>query len=251
MNTLSYNRKDMKISIRKYLYRCLVDYFYKKADHFINQCNGMRDDLLSLYDINKDKVSVIYNPVNHVVEQYVRDFDFNSVQKENYLLCIGRLENQKAFHYAIEAFSNIVIDYPNLRLKIVGQGGLELELRNLASKLGINNKVDFEGFQSDIIPYYLKARIVLLSSLYEGFPNVLIESIALGTPVVAFDCPSGPKEIIIDDVNGYLVKYLCAEHFLDSIRKALNKKWIPEVISLTSEKYKVDNVIINYENVFR
>lgn len=250
VNTLSYNRKDTEISVRKYLYRCLVDNLYKKSDHFINQCNGMRDDLISLYDINKDKISVIYNPINNIVEKYAMNLDFNSIKKENYLLCVGRLENQKSFHYAIEAFSNIKAEYPDLRLKIVGQGGLEAELKSLASKLDVSNKVDFEGFQDDIIPYYLKARMVLLSSLYEGFPNVLIESIALGTPVVAFDCPSGPKEIIIDDVNGYLVKYLCVGHFSDCIRKALNKKWVPEIISLTSNKYKINDVIVNYENVF-
>ena len=127
------------------------------------------------------------------------------VEKQHYLLCVGRLEPQKGFKFAIKAFSELKSEFPNLRLKIVGKGKLEKELKQNAINYGVEDRVDFEGFIEDMIPYYLHAKATILTSLYEGYPNVLIESITLKTPVVAFDCPSGPKEIIENGINGYLV----------------------------------------------
>ena len=86
---------------------------------------------------------------------------------------MGRLEKQKAFNYAIEAFSGIKDNFPNLRLKIVGQGSLKQELKQKAIDLNVENRVDFEGFQKDIIPYYLHSKATVLTSIYEGYPNVL------------------------------------------------------------------------------
>ena len=85
---------------------------------------------------------------------------------------------------------------------------MENDLKQEASKLNILNKIDFEGFQKkNIAPYYLYANATLLTSSYEGYPNVLIGSIAMNTPVISFDCPGGPNEIINNGVNGFLVKY--------------------------------------------
>ena len=132
-------------------------------------------------------------------------------------MCIGRLEKLKGFHHAIKAFAGIVKKYPYLRLKIVGKGSEEKNLKQIAIDYSVSDRVDFEGFTKDIIPYYLYARVTILPSLYEGYPNVLIESIAMNTPVIAFDCPSGPSEIIQDGRNGYLVK----NQDIDDLRKKM------------------------------
>ncbi|TDB60656.1 glycosyltransferase [Photorhabdus khanii] len=207
VNTISKETKHTRGIWRKFIVNKLINIFYPKADHIVNQCQGMKNDLLTVFPFIENKCSVIYNPVNKVVENYAHTINFNKVVKENYILCIGRLEEQKAFHYAIQAFSEIVNILPDLRLKIVGQGNLKKHLKALVQDLGISHRVDFEGFQSDIKPYYLHARLTLLTSLYEGFPNILVESITLGTPVVAFDCPNGPREIIQNNVNGILVPF--------------------------------------------
>ncbi len=191
----------------KFIVKPLIKRLFCKVDHVINQCNAMREDLISIYPKLKNKSSVIYNPVARHIEEYADRAEFSKIKKRDYLLCVGRLEEQKAFHYSIEAFAGIANVFPTLRLKIVGEGSLKQELKQCANNLGVANRVDFEGFQKNMIPYYIHAKATVLTSLYEGFPNVLVESITLGTPVVAFDCPSGPYEIIKDDVNGYLVSY--------------------------------------------
>lgn len=251
INTLSQKQALAKGFWLKYVVKPLVNKFYIKADHIINQCEAMREDLVALYPHTSNKSSVIYNPLAKHIEDYAMANDLRGGEKHDYLLCVGRLEKQKAFHLAIEAFAKLSSDYPNLRLKIIGKGSLEHDLKQLVSDLGIEHRVDFEGFQKDMIPYYLHAKATVLTSLYEGFPNVLLESIGLGIPVVAFDCASGPKEIIINDTNGYLVKDKCLIDLNDKLRLALNKKWDPSVILETVKPYYLENIVHKYIQCFK
>lgn len=233
----------------KFIVFPFINKFYFKVDHIVNQCKAMEKDLLSIYPQLKGKTSVIYNPVNKLIEDKAKEIDFEIIEKKDYLLCVGRLEEQKAFHYAIEAFAKISGEFPKLRLKIVGQGSLEEKLKELAKKFGVEDKVDFEGFQKDIIPYYLGAKATLLTSLYEGFPNVLIESISLGTPIVAFDCPSGPSEIVVDGENGYLVKYQNIDDLVEKINLTLKKEWDSSLID-SSKKYQLKEILKQWMNKF-
>lgn len=102
-----------------------------------------------------------------------------------------------------------------------------------------------------MIPYYLNANATVLSSLYEGFPNVLIESIALGTPVLAFDCPSGPKEIIENGINGYLVEFKKVGEMAEKIELLIENSFHPDRVKITSDKFLIENVIKHYEKVLR
>lgn len=243
INTFSKNTTKPQGIWQRCIVSPLINHFYGKCDHIINQCQAMREDLVSVFPHLADKTSVIYNPVAKHVEDYARAHDLTQVVKQDYLLCVGRLEKQKAFHYAIEAFASIANDFPNLRLKIVGQGSLEQSLKLCAHDFFVADRVDFEGFQSVMIPYYLHAKATLLTSLYEGFPNVLVESITLGTPVVAFDCPSGPREIIEEGVNGYLVRYKDIDDFKGKIDNVLLDAQNSELITESSRFYSSSKVL--------
>lgn len=251
MNTFS---KVSNISREKNLWirivvKFLIEKYYSKADHIVNQSHAMREDLIKVHPQLKNNSSVIYNPVAKHIEDYSNSLNHNNNIKQDYLLCVGRLEKQKAFHYAIEAFAGISNKFPNLRLKIVGQGRLESHLKQIAIDNGVKDLVDFEGFQKDMIPYYLNARATVLTSIYEGYPNVLVESITLRTPVVAFDCPSGPSEIVKDNLNGYLVNYQDLEDLKLKLSKVLLKNFDHENLKDTVKQNQVRNVYKLYRKV--
>lgn len=191
-------------SRRSLIKRCL-GIPIEQVDCLINQSYEMQKDLLQYHPALKDRSVVIHNPVAAHIEAYAKANPRESTNDE-YILCVGRLAPVKAFHQAIAAFALIANQHPRLRLKFVGQGELQLALEQQARELDIADRVDFEGFQTDVIPYYRNAALTLLTSNYEGFPNVLIESIVLGTPVVSFDCPSGPREILDYGKYGKLVE---------------------------------------------
>lgn len=175
-------------------------------DCIINQSYEMQKDLLAVFPNMKSKSMVIHNPVAAAIERFSQENPQTEKKEPSYILCVGRLANVKAFHHAINAFVLLANQYPTLRLKFVGQGELESSLKALAKEHSLQDRIDFEGFQTNVISYYRNASLTLLTSNYEGFPNVLIESIVLGTPVVSFDCPSGPREILDYGKYGKLVE---------------------------------------------
>lgn len=229
--------------------RHLIKRFYPRVDHFIAQSSGMKLDLEEYLGVRPEKISVIPNPVAPEVAKNSGSEAPPSLRDRQYLLCVGRLDAQKAFHFAIGAFSQVVATHPGLRLRIVGQGPAEAELRKLVDVLNISDKVEFCGFQKEVGQYYLAAKLTLLTSLYEGLPNVLIESIALGTPVVAFDCPSGPEDIVIEGVNGFLVALGDTHELREKIELALSREWSQEQIIRSAGKFELEYVLDQYERV--
>jgi len=227
----------------------LTKYFYKKIDHVINQCDSMREDLISIYPQLTNNSNVINNPISKNIIDYCNKYDLTKIEKKNYLLCVGRLEEVKSLHYAIEGFAGIAKNFPKLRLKIVGKGNLEQQLKQKALDLNVYSRVDFEGFQRDIIPYYLYAKATVLTSMYEGYPNVLIESIAMNTPVVAFDCPGGTKEIVKDGLNGYLVMYQNVEDLKKKLSIVLFNKFNYKDLKNSVSKNLIEKVFNQYEKI--
>jgi glycosyltransferase involved in cell wall biosynthesis len=241
---------EFEVSIwHKYFVNFFVGILYRKVDFIVAQSVSMKNDLIRNYGIDEKQISTIYNPLTSKVELMQRRGVSKFEREKSYLLCVGRLEKVKAFHIAIKVFSKLTNDFPGLRLKIVGEGSCEKSLRKVAKDCNVSALVDFEGYSENLVPYYLNASVTLLTSLYEGFPNVLIESIALGTPAVAFDCPSGPAEIIINGQNGILCEYMDEVAFEKAIRTALTTNWVPQKISATAEKFCSGEIVEKYLNV--
>ncbi|MNG87794.1 4-alpha-N-acetylgalactosaminyltransferase [compost metagenome] len=228
---------------RKRIVLPLLKWSYRNSDVIVNQCIAMKDEIDFLIPSCKGKSTYIYNIVNQEIQDFNNEV-INEVRSgEPYLLYVGRLEPQKGLHDLILAFHKVVTYYPDLRLKIVGIGRLEDELRRLVYKLKLENQIDFEGFQFDLLEFYLNAKAVVLTSQFEGFPNVLVESISLGTPVISYDCCHGPREII-NSANGYLVEMNNIEQFSSAIGLLLNNKFDHEKIrNDAKDKYFEHNVI--------
>jgi glycosyltransferase involved in cell wall biosynthesis len=121
------------------------------------------------------------------------------------VLFVGRLVPLKQADQAIDAFVRVARSHPGWTFDIVGDGPCRPQLERQAAASGIGDRITFHGLTDDPSEFYEAASVLLLTSKYEGFGNVIIEAMAFGVPVVSFDCPSGPSAIITQGRSGYLV----------------------------------------------
>ena len=117
-------------------------------------------------------------------------------------------------------------------------------------KKSLSGCVTFEGVCKNMENIYAKADMIVLSSEYEGMPNCLIEAIGCGIPIVSYDCPIGPREIVVDDVNGYLVKYNDIDQLAEKMEECLKRDWDEESIRKTAEKFDVSYIAKEYIALF-
>lgn len=152
-----------------------------------------------------ENVQTIYNPINieEIHSKCNESIDLNF----DYVIGIGQMEtNVKQFDKLIEAYSNSHLPKQEIHLVLLGDGIKMKYYLNLAKQNQVQDKVHFLGFKKNPYPYLKNAKFFVLSSLNEGMPNVILESLACGIPVVSFDCLSGPSEMIMDKQNGLLVE---------------------------------------------
>lgn len=180
----------------------LAKRIYQKAYGIVTVSKQLRDKIVA--DYGYKNVQAIYNPVN--VKQIEAQsnafvpFDFP------YIFGIGRMHEIKQFDHLIHAFDRSSAKERGFKLVLMGDGKLKSHLQDLVQRKNMEENVVFLDYQANPFPYFRGAHITALTSKNEGFPNVLIESLACETPVIAYDCESGPAEIIIQNENGILVE---------------------------------------------
>ncbi|MBC8352515.1 MAG: glycosyltransferase family 4 protein [Planctomycetes bacterium] len=140
----------------------------------------------------------------HVIPNSIVPTDSSS-HAERSIVAIGRLVPQKGFDLLVKAFSSVTKRHPAWRLNIYGEGPDRPSLEALILDLTLNDVVNLSGWTTEPLQAISSSKIFVLSSRYEGFPNALLEAMAAGLAVVSFDCESGPREIIRDEVDGLLV----------------------------------------------
>ncbi len=189
---------SFKKSIQYYAMRL----FYKKATGIFSNSLATKNDLIRAYDLPKKKISSIYNPI-----PFKGSFDAKSQKEEKILLAVGRLVKNKNWGDVIDAFPLVKKRFPMAKLIILGEGPERDNLKNKIVKLGLSNSVFLEGFVRDPTSYYSKAHVLVHTSLWEGFGNVLVEAMSCGTPVVAYDCIGAIREVLEDGKYGKLVEF--------------------------------------------
>ena len=128
-------------------------------------------------------------------------------KRQNIIVSVGRLVEQKNHKFLINTFAKISKKYPDYKLIIYGEGILREELTDLIEKLNLKDKVILYGNASDIEEKIYDVKMFILPSIWEGMPNALMEAMALGLPCIATNCPSGGPEFLIqNDVNGKLIQ---------------------------------------------
>ena len=183
--------------------------FYALNGKIVCVSKALQTQLQNAILHNKARVHFVPNAV--VDESLYEKAEQNSDnwQCVDYFIAVGRLVEQKGFDLLISAYAQALAQDPQLPdLAIVGEGEDKHQLSQLINQLGVQDKVILTGFTHN--PYYpiKHAKALILSSRHEGMPTVLIEAIALDTPVIAFDCPTGPGEIVVSGKNGQLVSHL-------------------------------------------
>jgi glycosyltransferase involved in cell wall biosynthesis len=152
--------------------------------------------------VRSDAIYVIPNPIS---PQFHQNGRVERARGGHCVIAIGRLEAVKGFDMLLRAFAQSAKQHPDWTLKIIGDGSKRDQLQELATALNIDDRVIWEGAVKEPERELHQSDLFVLSSRYEGFPMALLEAMACGLPVVSFDCPSGPREIIHDGEDGMLV----------------------------------------------
>jgi len=196
--------RDRKVRLLPFLIRRT----YSHADAVVAVSGGVADDLASVSGLARQKIKVIYNPA--VKEEMIEaerapvDHPWFVQQTEPVILGVGNLRRAKDFPTLIRAFKRLLEKRP-ARLMILGEGVDRGALESLVTSEGLADRVQLPGFCHNPWDFMAAADLFVLSSEWEGLPTVLIEALALGTRVVATDCPSGPREILEAGIHGELV----------------------------------------------
>jgi len=172
-------------------------FIYPKANKLVIQTKEIRDYFLNY--LSKSNLEIINNPI----ATELIDMKDDSVPKQNLILSVGRLDNQKNQELIIRAFAKI--DFKNWKLLILGEGINRKAYESLIIDLLISDHVEILGNISSVSSYYNKAKIFVLSSNYEGSPNALIEAMCFGLACISTNCPTGPSELITHGENGFLI----------------------------------------------
>jgi len=220
-STLGAEKEFIAKPFKQFFYLFANGAVAKASDLIICQSRYMADDYKKeLGKKLEPKLKVIYNPINP--ERAIRLAE--AAPEETYdLVGIGRLVTQKDYRTMIKAVHELKKrGWTQIRLAIIGEGFKESSLRKQVRELDLEQHVFFLGFQANPFSYLKRAKMLLSSSLYEGFSNVIIESLVLGIPVVATDCPSGNREVIQPGVNGLLCELKNPKDMATKIEEVLN-----------------------------
>ncbi len=232
------------------LYKRMIPYMYNKAfDKLIMLAHVGKKDAVDSWGINPNNIEIIYNPqdiddITHKSLIPVADDWFNDGSP--IIIGVGRLAPQKGFDKLIDAFAILSQKVPNAKLAILGRGELETSLKEQVQKYHSESRVKFLGFQSNPYQYLKKASIFALSSVWEAMPMVMCEAMVAGVPIVSFDCPSGPKELLGDGVRGFLVKDQDVPAFAKTLEYALTHYSEAEAKAAIGEKWAIDTLNAEY-----
>nr|WP_298659070.1 glycosyltransferase [uncultured Flavobacterium sp.] len=247
------NRKKIIISERNnpnvyklnVIWNFLRKFFYPFCDYLILQTEAIKKDYFKI--ISHNKIKVIPNPI----KQDLLNNKFSNSTKENIILTVGRLDENKNQMMLINSFANL--NDKKWKLYIVGDGKLRLEYEEYVKKINLLDNIIFTGMVNDISYYYDRAKIFVLTSNSEGFPNVLLEAMSKGIPCISTNCNYGPSELIIDSENGYLVEIDNINQLKEKLNKLMYNTILQQQFSQkginTSKHYSIEFIVSKWDKL--
>ena len=230
----------------------LVRLLMPVADGIVAVSDGVADDLRAQAPRAASKITTIYNPVvaPGLSEQAAAPVEHPWFGDGGapVILAAGRLAQQKDYPTLLRAFAEVVRSRA-ARLVILGQGAERESLLELAERLGVSDCFDLPGFDVNPFRYMSRASVFVLSSRYEGFPNVLAQAMACGAPVVSTDCRSGPSEMLEDGRWGRLVPVGDRRAMARAIEDTLDDPMPAEELKARASVYSVEASVERYLEV--
>lgn len=226
-------------------WRLLRRFTYPLADFLIVQTNEIKKFYVG--QIKSDKLVLIPNPIS----PELTSAKIRTEAREKIILNVGRFADQKAQHVLIKAFAKINND--GWRLHIVGKGKREREYQHLISSLNLEGKVVLIAPTTDIEAHYRTASIFAFVSIFEGFPNALIEAMHFSLPCISTDCPTGPAELIVNNKNGFLIPINdqnSLEHYLLMLMENEDlRKCLGEQAQISVKRFEMVEIAKKWENL--
>ncbi len=237
--------------VSKHVTRKEIRFFYRFYHHFdkiIAQSDDMQMDLIENLNIQPEKIVKINNPVDvKLIENQMKSDEKLFSDEFKNVVAIGNLSERKGFDLLLNVLEKLK-DKP-IKLYIVGDGRDNEKLAKQKEKLGLKN-VEFTGTKQNPYPYLHQADLFVLSSRYEGFPNVLLEAGVCGTYALANDCQGGIKEIIRSGINGEIFPIENTEGFAERIIRLSDKKYDAEFIRESIEsRFSKEKILEKYNQI--
>ncbi|GJL77354.1 MAG: N-acetylgalactosamine-N,N'-diacetylbacillosaminyl -diphospho-undecaprenol 4-alpha-N-acetylgalactosaminyltransferase [Nitrospinaceae bacterium] len=236
----------------------LTIFSYRRADLIVPNSKVSGAALEKVFNVPAEKIRTIYNPIDleSVISRSQEDVTHPFFAGGHQVIIgVGRLEEQKRFDRLLRAFAVVRKKNENARLVVLGEGKLRNKLSEWVSQQNLNPSVEFVGSQENPYAWISKAELFVLSSDFEGFPNVLLEAMACETPVVSTDCLSGPSEIITHGENGMLIPTQNESALAEAIHELLNQKELRHKFSKEGrkrvEQFKMQEILPQYEALFQ
>lgn len=238
------------------LMRLLIRFLYRYSDLALANAEELANEMEKKYRIPCEKLRVIHNPFDiEKIEAMSKEAIEISWFNEGIpvILSVGRLIKQKNHAMLLRAMKR-VSEKVLVRLIILGEGPLKEELIRTAANLGVDKEVLLPGWRDNPFKYMSRAKVFVLSSDYEGLPNVLIEALACGVPVISTDCPSGPKEILCGDKCGIVVSVGDEEAMAEGIRRLLGDGNLRMELAMRGKErvrdFEIVRIVKKYRDLF-
>ena len=238
-NLLKYNNFDIKVPVFAWIHFSLtfgeklsadkIEKYrkqYKKYDKILAICDTMRDEFLEILGMDKNKVELVYNPIDlEAIRKKAENIDkkYENYLKQDYFLQVSRLTEQKQPEHLVDIYYKLKQRGIKEKLYFIGNGEKVELIKQKIKEYKLEDDVILLGQIENPYPFFKNAKLFVHTGKYEGLPTVLLESLALGTPVVAYDCPTGPKDILGKNSEyGKLIPLNDKDVFVEKVCELMN-----------------------------